>query len=211
MTSVVPGCGKRPRAGLDRERMDKFAKNGFSLVEVLVSIVVLAIGVMGAAGAQLAAQRAVQQTAFQNFAVQLAAEIAEAIRAGGRQKLPLETPLTQLDYQSAVHGRPELPAKLCYVDDCDAGEFSQFELYEWKKRVETALPAGRLQICRDSSHAADRSGEVLAWGCDEATDDGAAIVIKLGWRSRNPDGSSDASANGDFPPLVAVTINAVAE
>lgn len=191
--------------------MEKFAENGFSLVEVLVSILVLAIGVIGAAGAQLAAQRAVQQTAFQNFAVQLAAEISDAIRTADRQGSPAMVFLTQVDYKSGVHDEPVLPHKLCYMEDCDAEEFLQFEIYEWKKRIRNALPEGRLQICRDPAPAAYGTGEALAWGCGDANDNAAPVVIKLGWRSRNQDGSADMSAGEEPLPLVALTVSPAAE
>lgn len=190
--------------------MGKFRENGFSLVEVLVSIVVLAIGVIGAAGMQLAAQRAVQQAAFQNFAVQLGAEIADAIRAAGRQAVSAEEILAHVDYRSADHGELPAPEKLCYAQDCDAQEFLRFEVYEWKRRIRNALPGGRLQVCRDVAHenaAVDR----LSWDCNETQESGAPLVIKLGWRSRNPDGTIGMDAGGEFPPLVALTVSVAAE
>lgn len=190
--------------------MDKFRESGFSLVEVLVSIVVLAIGVIGAAGMQLAAQRAVQQAAFQNFAVQLGAEIADAIRTAGRHAASAEDIVAQVDYQSTSRDEVPLPDKLCYAQDCDAQEFLEFQVFEWKTRIQRTLPGGRLRICRDAphEHSADNA---LSWDCSETHGSGAPVVIKLGWRSKNPDGSLDMNGDGEFPPLVALNVSVAAE
>src|SRR5690606_15894095 len=56
-------------------------ENGFSLIEVLVAVFVLAVGVIGAAGMQLAALRTTQQSSFQTRALHLAAEMADYMRA----------------------------------------------------------------------------------------------------------------------------------
>lgn len=190
--------------------MDKFRESGFSLVEVLVSVVVLAIGVIGAAGMQLAAQRTVQQAAFQNFAMQLGAEIADAVRATGRELTPAEDFLAHVDYESVRDGELPLPDKLCYADECDPQEFAQFEVFDWKQRIRSALPGGRLQICRDSAFGPS-AADPLSWDCTRATDRSAPVVIKLGWRSKNPDGSLGMDTDGEIAPLVVLTVSAAAQ
>jgi len=55
--------------------------NGFSLIEVLIAVFVLALGVIGVAGMQLTAMRTSQQSAFQTTAVELPAEMADKMRA----------------------------------------------------------------------------------------------------------------------------------
>ncbi|MFD2273251.1 type IV pilus modification protein PilV [Undibacterium arcticum] len=52
-------------------------QGGFTLIEVLISVFVLALGVIGAAGMQLVAMRTGQQSGAQSLAVQLATEMAD--------------------------------------------------------------------------------------------------------------------------------------
>ncbi len=187
--------------------MTKFGNSGFSLIEVLVSILVLAVGVIGAAGMQLTALRTTQQSAFQTAALQLAAEMADAIRAidrwaaqNGHASL-----LSAVDYQSAIDGNPPAPAKLCYASKCDAEELVEYELYEWKSRVNEALPGGRMLICRDSA-AWDSGKKSLTWDCSGGSESTTPLVIKLGWQAKNPDGSLIKDASNVFPPSVAIAV-----
>ena len=54
-------------------------EHGFSLIEVLISVFVLAVGVIGAAGMQLTALRTTQQSVFQTKALHLATEMLSLI------------------------------------------------------------------------------------------------------------------------------------
>ncbi|QDZ27263.1 type IV pilus modification protein PilV [Noviherbaspirillum sp. UKPF54] len=187
--------------------MGKSTKNGFSLIEVLVSIVVLALGVLGAAGMQLAAMRTAQQSAIQTFAFQLAAEMAGAMRAGHGRLLQENgaDPFIGLDYQSVADGDLQTPAKLCYGIECNAQELAEFEMYEWKTRVKEALPGGRIVVCRDSSPWSS-AARALTWNCDGAVDSTAPVVIKLGWQVKNPDGSLLRDASGISAPSVSLAV-----
>lgn len=173
--------------------------NGFSLMEVLVALLVLAIGVIGAAGMQLAASRTAQQSAFQTFALQLAAEMADAMRASGDRLEPMSW---AMDYSSANDGEPAAPAKFCYASSCDAQELAEFQAYEWKKRVKTVLPAGRVLVCRDASPW-DSARRSFNWNCDGGD---APLVVKLGWQAKNPDGSLVRDVSNSFPPSVVLTV-----
>lgn len=182
--------------------MTGLKRKGFSLIEVLVSLLVLAIGVIGAAGMQLAAARTAQQSAFQTFTLQLVAEMADAMRAGSGR---LEPMVWVMDYSSANDGEPAAPARFCYTDSCDAQEFAEFQLYEWKKRVKAGLPAGRVLVCRDASPW-DSAKRALSWSCDGGAGESSPLVVKLGWQAKNPDGSLVRDAGNSFPPDVVLTV-----
>lgn len=183
-------------------------KTGFSLVEVLVSMVVLAFGVIGAAGMQLAALRTTQQAAFQTFSLQLAAEIADAISVSERQvgnnwKV---NPFEGMTYRAADNSELAVPSRLCYETTCDGQEFAEFEIYEWKKRIKAALPGGRILICRDAE-TWSRAVNALSWDCDSSSAANAPLVIKLGWQAKNPDGSLSRDERNQFPPSVAIAVS----
>lgn len=181
---------------------------GFSLMEVMVAILIVALGVMGAAGLQLAATRTTQQSALQTIALQLASEMAEKMRANDSQmKKFADSPFLSVDYASATSGAPVPPAKLCYgKDDCSGAELATFDIYEWETRIRSALPDGRAKICRDILpwNPTTRS---FTWECTaNGTEGSAPIVIKLGWQGKNPDGTLQRSTGTEFPPSVVIPV-----
>lgn len=180
---------------------------GFSLIEVLVSMLVLAVGVIGSTGMQLAALRTTQQSTFQTTALQLASDIADTLRVGRLHSAETgeDGPLPQIDYNSADGADPDAPATLCYTSTCNVSALIEFEIYEWKKRVKSALPGGRVLVCYDSQPW-DEAQKALRWDCNGGAGKDGPLVIKLGWQIKNPDGSLTRESDGSVPPSVALSI-----
>lgn len=178
---------------------------GFSLVEVLIAVFVLVLGVIGAAGLQLAAMRTSQQTNFQTNAVQLANELADKMRSNATQMdLPDASNLfLNMNYNSASDPAPTKPV-LCYtsIANCSSANLAAADIYEWQMRLNAALPSGRVVVCRDSAPF-DSTVGALTWTC--TPDANAGLTIKIGWRTKNPDGSFNDSA-GVTPPGFALTV-----
>jgi type IV pilus assembly protein PilV len=189
--------------------MGRLKQAGFSLIQVLISVFVLTLGVIGAAGLQLAALRTSQQSAFQTGALQLASEMADRVRANHMQmrRQDAENPFLAVDYRSASDPAPQAPAALCHTVACDSGALAKFDIYEWEKRIKSTLPGGRARICRDSIPW-DAAKGTLTWECNPGAGGNASLVIKLGWqgKGRNPDGSLIADAGTTFPPSVAIIV-----
>jgi type IV pilus assembly protein PilV len=188
--------------------MRKKGSNGFTLVEVLISVFVLALGVIGAAGMQLTALRTTQQSAFQTSALQLAAEMADKMRANDHQMKLADNsnPYLKVDYQSAAGSASADAGPSCYGagSSCIAGQLAQFDIDEWLKRIDTTLPAGRVLICRDATPW-DSGINAFGWDCD-ASASNAPLVIKIGWQEKRPDGTLVRNADKSFPPGVALTV-----
>lgn len=185
--------------------------SGFSLIEVLVSMLVLAIGVIGAAGMQLAATRTTRQSALQTVALQLASEMSDKIRANDLStKGTAENPFLSVDYNSAMQGEPTVPDKLCFGFDCNDSDVATFDIYEWERRIGSELPGGRARICRDA-RPWDQGRRSLTWECTSGGKGAAPLVIKLGWQSKNPDGSLIRDGDAEFPPFVALTVTSYSD
>ncbi|MBR7784727.1 type IV pilus modification protein PilV, partial [Undibacterium sp. LFS511W] len=60
------------------------------------------------------------------------------------------------------------------------------EIYEWLVRVKDLLPGGRVLVCRDSAPF-NSTAKALTWTC--TADSSSGMTIKIGWKSKNPDGS----------------------
>lgn len=165
------------------------SSSGFTLVEVLVALFVLAVGVVGAGAAQLAAARTRQQSALAAEAGQLGAALAARMQANpALARLPdAANPYLTLDYD-AGDGPPGAPPASCFgASECDPAALAQFDLHAVRQRVHDAFPGGRILVCRDDAPW-DEAARRYRWGCSGSA--AAPVLIKLGWI-----GSGDAPAN----------------
>jgi type IV pilus assembly protein PilV len=176
---------------------------GFTLLEILIAMLVLALGILGGVALQLAALRARQQSVLLSQATQMAISLAERMRANPAQR---DTYLT-LDYDAFVEPAPGAPAALCYAGAgagaCSAQQLVLADLYEAKSKMRSHLPAGRVVVCRD---AGLWSGGKLHWSCSGGV--AAPTVVKVGWRGKRPDGTQDKTAAGEYVPSVALVVGA---
>ena len=182
--------------------MSRNGRGGFALVEVLIAILVLGLGVIGAAALQLTAMRTTQQSGFQTAALQLAVEMADKMRSNASQmRLADEhNPFLAIDF-GAVNDQSVAPARLCHVERCTAEELARFDIQEWQQRVRAVLPGARAVVCRDA-RPWDESANAFSWACTPST--AASIVIKLGWSDR--DARERSASAQTFPPLIALTV-----
>src|SRR5471032_1315545 len=161
--------------------------HGSSLVEVLVALLLLALGVLGSSVLHLASLRARHESALLSTAAQLAAGIAERMRSNSG--LPdADNPYIGLDYDASLDagaGSTDGGQSACFgAAACTGAQLAQFDIAEWKQQLSSALPGARLLICRDLQ-AWDTAAHGLNWTCSGGS--GAPIVIKLGWRGRPTD------------------------
>jgi type IV pilus assembly protein PilV len=158
------------------------AEAGFTLAEVLVALFVVALGIAGAAGVQAMALRAGREAARMADGVQLAATLAERMRANPAAMALADdvNPYLQVDDDA---GSP--PTVACFGGSgdsgdsgCGAAELARFDRAEVGRELALRFPGGRILACRDAS-APDASG-LSSWSCDNRS--GAPVVVKLGWR-----------------------------
>ena len=161
--------------------------HGFTLVEVLVALFVLAVGIVGAGATQLNAERTRQQSALMSEAAQVAASLAARMQVNpALASLPEGgNPYRSFAYDAAEG--PPGPGARCFGDaGCTPAELAELHLHEIAQAVSRHFPRGRIVVCRDASpwYAAVRR---YCWSCDGAVD--ALPVVKLGWQ-----GTDDAPA-----------------
>ena len=95
---------------------------GFSLIEVLVSIVVLSIGLLGLASLQISGLRVAQSSFYRAQAAQLATDMADRLRANAGEARACELALAD--------ATPTSPSTTC-----------QRDLVDWRTRLRS-LPGG---------------------------------------------------------------------
>lgn len=138
---------------------------GFTLIEVLVAVFVLALGVMGAAAMQGSAARTRQHSAQTSAALALASTLAENMAAN-----PL---VARLDDGSNPY-LSEVGAGIVCAGACTPAQLAAAELQQAIDSAGRSLPGGRVRVCRDGR------GAPIEWDCTDAPD--APLVVKVGWR-----------------------------
>ena len=180
-----------------RPQTYKFARKlaGFSLLEVLISIIILSFGLLGMVGLQAAAIRANRDARIQSAAVNLARELAEMMR--GNKDISLLTAANP--YVGHFNTSPMAAATPAYCLNVATGttpcangtQIANAQMTEWLTRVDADLPSPVVRVCIDSAPF-DASG-VARWACD-ATGTGATTVIKIGWTRSVTDKTQQGAA-----------------
>jgi type IV pilus assembly protein PilV len=140
---------------------------GFTLIEVLLAMLILALGTGGIISMQLHALRVAQESGWQASAVQFAAELAEHLQA---DTIPFYL------FSASAEQLPVSTAGDCYRQTCDPAAMAAFTINDWLQRLRTNLPQARVTVCRDNL-SSERH-----WECDHSGN--SPVVIKIGWTSR---------------------------
>jgi len=110
---------------------------GFTLVEALVALVVLAIGLLGIAALYLDSLRGGRTAIYRSQAVNSAADLADRIR-NNRDAVT--------SYGSTFTATAALVAACETTAGCTEAEQAQNDLARWKASIAQLLPAGEGQV-----------------------------------------------------------------
>ena len=155
------------------------------MLEVLISIVVIAFGLLGIAGLQAFAVKNNQSAAFRTTASTLALDLVDRVYANwpGTSAGGYNQPALGTAYTTQVPACKQLAG-------CAGAAMAQNDLYEWSTLLAAALPNGQGIVCIDST---PNDGTPAAPACDGLGT--TSYVIKIWWRDdRSATGSSNAVA-----------------
>jgi len=124
---------------------------GFSLIEVLVAMFVVAMGILALAGLLQASTRYSKMSELRSTAALLANDIADRIRANA-----VGARLGVGGYDLAEHGFPSppvLPHAPCTSQaPCGPGDLAKVDLGDWTARVKATLPKGSTWVQFRAGH-----------------------------------------------------------
>ncbi len=145
---------------------------GVTLIEVLVSALVVAIGLVGVAGLQVASLKNNQSAFMRSQATALAYDLADRMRsnrdgAGSNQYDPATAALT---------------AGCASPSGCSAQQLAEHDMAEWAAALSSHLPMGQGTVCIDSTPNDGASAASPA--CDGS---GTQFAVKVWWDD-NTDG-----------------------
>ncbi len=128
------------------------SQKGMTLLEVLVTLVILAVGLLGIASMLLFSNKANNSSYVKQQAVQSVYDIFDRIRA---------------NYQAAINGNYNIsnigsngyptsitaPSILCNVSACTPAQMAAYDTWHWLSRDVSKLPSGSGSITSASSGA----------------------------------------------------------
>lgn len=134
-------------------------ENGFSLIEILVSIFLLSIGLLGAANLQIKSLQLSQSAYLRTQATILAYDIADRMRSnpeGVKNNHYLQSAAT---FNTCIS-----------PTGCSAKKMARHDLQDWQQNVARILPDGSGVLCIDSTPSSP--------ACDHS---GSAYSIRINW------------------------------
>ncbi len=187
---MTPSCSRVP------PKSPKPA-GGFTLIEVLVAVLVLSLGVLGAAGMQVASLRANREARAQEVGTRLAMELAELIRAN--HILAAGTTTATNPYLLSFSGTAPSNSMTCFTaSGCSSTlDIAKRDVDDWALRAADALPGIVVRVCYDA--APFDAGGTPEWSCDGT---GNTMQIKIGWTRANLDRSTNALDQATTPAVV---------
>lgn len=138
-------------------------EQGFSLIEVLVAMIILAVGLLGIAGLFANSLKSTDNAYMHSQAVVLAYDMGDRIRAN---------PSVLADYAQTPPATA--PNKDCHASVCTKAELALADLYEWNTTVTNTLPGGNTSVAVNGSAATVTVG----WN-NRGQTHSFAIVIQL--------------------------------
>jgi type IV pilus assembly protein PilV len=125
----------------------KNRRAGFAMIEVLMTIVVLAVGALGLAGLQLAAMKYNKESVGRTKATLLAEELSDRMRAN-MQGVQSGSYTENNGYTAAITALAAITAPSCggsttgTTSDCTYAQMATLDLANWSTDLVVALPQG---------------------------------------------------------------------
>ena len=189
---------------------------GFSLLEVLISIIILSFGLLGMVGLQAAALQGSRDARLQSVATTMARELTDMMR--GNQAVANRSSSDALTNPyigrfSNPDGTTALaPATKSYClavgGTCSSTTTSaQSQMTDWLTRLDAELPGARVEVCPDAAPF-DTKGVAQWTACPSAVAN-STIFIKIGWTrvSTNRSNSGAAALDNASSPSVVVQVS----
>lgn len=170
------------------------------MIEVLVSIFVLSVGLLGLAGMQASGLRSNQSAYFRSQATELAYSMADSMRANVAGVYDSSKPYHnkgKTGSTTAGHDNAEneedVPTS-CESASCEPSEVADYDIAKWGDALTAKLPLGTGWICIDATP--DDGASAASPACDGT---GNVYAIKVWWDDDRK-GSSDKRFAMGFRP-----------
>ena len=150
-------------------------QEGFTLLEVMVSLVILCIGLLGSAGMLVTAMQSNKVAREQATAARLGRELGELMRAN--KSVAITTSTATNPYLVDFNGTLPTTTVECLTVRCTTSlQVAEWNIRDWLTRFNAELPGARAVVCFDDSPYTVAG--IPEWACSNT---GGTAVVKLGW------------------------------
>lgn len=152
---------------------ENIKQHGFSMIEVLVTVLIMVVGLLGVAAMQMLNIKTVNNTQYRSVATLHAYDMAERMRSNK-------------DGADAgaylLSGRPGSSAASC-SGGCDFAQLASWDVYEWNNSIRSYD---------------DPSNADLPNGSGTIEEDGEFYVIKVSWQEQSRDTGIQGVTDEEF-------------
>ena len=128
-------------------------QTGASLIEVLVSILIVSFGLLALAASQSAASRMQKNSELRSVAILMASDLADRMRSNP-QALALATYPYDLTGTYTALGKTDVTACPGTPPVCTPATLAAWDMSEWKRALFFALPGAGAYVKRDATNNA---------------------------------------------------------
>ena len=111
-------------------------QRGDSMIEVLVTVIVIAIGVLGTAALQITTMKNLKGSQSSGSAIMIAEDLAERMRIN---------PSASLDGRYLHSSKPGTSTN-CVSSSCDDQKLAHYDLESWWQQIDASLPSGSGEV-----------------------------------------------------------------
>lgn len=131
-------------------------QHGFSMLEILITLVIIAVAMLGTAGLQLNALRLNKGSQFRTQAIFLASDMAERMEAN-KAAAVLGT------YAIAATNAVSVAATDCTAAACDSASLAAWDKSRWEASVSDLLPQASWTISQTTAGNPSTYSIVIRW------------------------------------------------
>ena len=131
---------------------------GFTLVELLISLVVVAIGLLGFASLQMGSMQRLEQAKVSQNASGALRDLVERISS-----LPVAARAGEFDFNNLANGTAPVASKDCAAVACTTKEQADMELKDWFNRIKERAPSPRFSVVSVAQDNGRRVTISLVW------------------------------------------------
>ncbi len=178
--------------------------SGFTLIEVLVTVVVVSIGLLGLAGLQISGLRANMSSEARSTATLLATDIVERMRAN-----PLGVESNQyVGINTAGLGCGAAPNPFCSntsnsdASDCDVAEMATFDAWVWA----CGMPVANNDVQRSGVTNQLNQGVGSVTCNNTPCFPGSSYTVTITWDERSPSATADTTAGTETTERLSLRV-----
>ena len=145
-------------------------EHGFTLIEVLITLVIMAVGMLGLAGMQITSLKNTESAYQRSQAAQMAYDMLDRMRANTQG-------VTENEY-NAIDDTPPGSYTDCEAATCTAAQMAEFDDATWHAALATLLPSGTGEV--DGNGADSIFTITITW--DDTRDGNANTSFELSSR-----------------------------